>query len=52
MAGREVAALAHAISRTARPLRGSMENIDPLLELVGDARCVLVGEATHGTHEF
>jgi erythromycin esterase-like protein len=29
-----------------------MADLDPLIEFVGDARCVLVGEATHGTHEF
>ena len=27
-------------------------DVDPILELIGDARVVLIGEATHGTHEF
>src|SRR5215208_6569404 len=45
-------ALAHAVGAAARPLRGSTEDFDALLELVADARCVLLGEATHGTHEF
>lgn len=27
-------------------------DLDPLLDRIGDARCVLIGEATHGTHEF
>ena len=36
----------------ARPLTGSARDYDPLLELVGDARVVLLGEATHGTAEF
>jgi erythromycin esterase-like protein len=36
----------------ARELRGSPRDYDPLLELVGDARLVLLGEASHGTHEF
>jgi erythromycin esterase len=27
-------------------------DLDPLLERVGDAHAVLLGEATHGTHEF
>jgi protein-L-isoaspartate(D-aspartate) O-methyltransferase len=27
-------------------------NLDPLLERIGDARVVLIGEATHGTSEF
>lgn len=35
-----------------RPLTGGAEDYQPLLELVGDARLVLLGEATHGTHEF
>ena len=36
----------------ARPLTGSASDYDPLLDLVGDARFVLLGEATHGTAEF
>lgn len=28
------------------------DDLDPLLERVGDARYVLIGEASHGTHEF
>src|SRR4051812_33142132 len=35
-----------------RPLGALMSDFDPLLELVGDARCVLIGEASHGTHDF
>ncbi len=34
------------------PVRGRPEDWDPLLELIGDAPIVLLGEATHGTHEF
>ena len=33
-------------------LRDAARPLDDLLELVGDARIVLLGEATHGTHEF
>ncbi len=36
----------------ARPLSGSADDYDGLLELIGDARFVLLAEATHGTHEF
>ncbi|MGI4843350.1 MAG: erythromycin esterase family protein [Janthinobacterium lividum] len=36
----------------ARPLTGSASDYDPLLDLVGDARFVLLGEATHGSAEF
>ena len=34
------------------PLTGQADDYDQLLALVGDARFVLLGEATHGTHEF
>jgi erythromycin esterase-like protein len=35
-----------------QPLTGAAEDYDPLLDLVGKARFVLLGEASHGTHEF
>jgi erythromycin esterase-like protein len=41
-----------AIDRTAHPLTGESSDYDPLLQLIGDARLVLLGEASHGTHEF
>src|SRR5438270_1191497 len=44
--------LIDAIAETAHPLVDSMEDLEPILELVGDARLVLIGEATHGTHDF
>jgi len=34
------------------PLAGVPADDDPLMELIGDARVVLLGEASHGTHEF
>ena len=52
MASRDDAELADAIAAMARPLRGSTADFDPLMDLIGDARCVLLGEATHGTHDF
>ncbi|HEY5938358.1 MAG TPA: erythromycin esterase family protein, partial [Kofleriaceae bacterium] len=42
---------AEAIARVARPIHGEDE-IDQLVDLVGHARIVLLGECTHGTHEF
>lgn len=35
----------------ASPLR-TPDDLDPLLERIGDARYVLLGEASHGTHEY
>jgi erythromycin esterase-like protein len=43
---------ARAISRQAVPIRGKPDDFDVLLNRIGDARFVLLGEATHGTHEF
>jgi erythromycin esterase-like protein len=44
--------LGRALLPYVHPFSSSMTDFDPVLELVGDASCVLIGEATHGTHEF
>ena len=44
--------LARAIAEKARPLAGAHTDFDALLDRIGDARFVLLGEATHGTHDF
>jgi erythromycin esterase-like protein/predicted phosphoribosyltransferase len=36
----------------ARSLTGVAADYDPLVEMIGEARFVLLGEASHGTHEF
>jgi erythromycin esterase-like protein len=41
-----------ALRREAHPLTGDHGDYDPLLALLGEARIVLLGEASHGTHEF
>ena len=41
-----------AIRQSAHRLTGGAWDLDPLLQKVGDARFVLIGEASHGTHEF
>jgi erythromycin esterase-like protein len=35
-----------------RPLEGRPDDYDELIERIGEARFVLIGEASHGTHEF
>jgi erythromycin esterase-like protein len=44
--------LLDALRQAAVPLTGSQSDYDSLLDRVGDARFVLIGEASHGTHEF
>jgi len=41
-----------AVRTALRGLTGAAGDYDPLLEWIGDARFVLLGEASHGTHEF
>ena len=43
--------LTQALRERAYPLR-EPEDLDPLLERIGDAHCVLLGEASHGTSEY
>ncbi len=43
---------ARTLNRAARPVTGVAEDYDSLLHLIGDRRLVLIGEASHGTHEF
>lgn len=42
----------NAIRPTTRELTGAHSDYDSLLALIGDAHFVLLGEASHGTHEF
>ena len=42
---------AAVIRAAARPITDSAA-YDPLVKLAGEAQCVLIGEASHGTHEF
>src|SRR5437868_9114719 len=43
---------AESVRELALPLSGGANDYDELLELIGGARIVLLGEASHGTHEF
>src|SRR5437764_977845 len=42
----------HLLREAAHPLSHGRPALDPLIDLAGDASFVLIGEATHGTHEF
>lgn len=44
-------ALTAQVRELARPLR-SPEDLDPLLDLIGDSHFVLLGEASHGTADY
>jgi len=44
--------LVDLIRDAAEPLVGSRNDFDGVIDLIGDARFVLIGEASHGTHEF
>jgi erythromycin esterase-like protein len=52
MLGKHAHELVDAVRRSAHPLTGESSDFDPLLKAVGDSRFVLIGEASHGTHEF
>ncbi len=44
--------LSKKIREKAVEMKGTNDVANEILELVGDARFVLIGEASHGTHEF
>jgi erythromycin esterase-like protein len=44
--------VAEAIRASAYPISGASDDYAPLLGLAAQARVVLLGEASHGTHEF
>jgi erythromycin esterase-like protein len=52
MAEAKATRLAEVVRAAARPLEGVPADYDALLEMAGGARFVLLGEASHGTHEF
>ena len=47
-----MSALVEKIRKKAIAFEGANDVADEILTLVGDARFVLIGEASHGTHEF
>ncbi|HVV35011.1 MAG TPA: erythromycin esterase family protein [Acidimicrobiales bacterium] len=52
MARSALAADVDAVRAAAVPITGASDDYDELLRRIGDRRVVLLGEASHGTHEF
>src|SRR6266566_1927475 len=52
MTDTSLAVVNNIIREAAHPVTMASEDYDPLIELIGDAHFVLIGEASHGTHEF
>jgi erythromycin esterase-like protein/predicted phosphoribosyltransferase len=50
--GKGAGAPAEIVRSRAQRLSGDTHDYDALLDAIGGARFVLIGEATHGTHEF
>jgi erythromycin esterase len=48
---RDAAELVEDVRTLSRPLNGD-NDLDPLMEQIGDARYVLLGEASHGTSDY
>jgi erythromycin esterase-like protein len=44
--------VANLIRDNLQPLTGANSDYDPLIRQIGEAEFVLIGEASHGTHEF
>jgi erythromycin esterase-like protein len=44
--------LINSLQKEAHPLSSDPSSWDPLIEKIGDCQLVLLGEASHGTHEF
>lgn len=44
--------LTDVVREAAHPLVGEVDDYDPLMNLIGEASLILIGEASHGTHEF
>ena len=52
MSGQIYQKLIHILTEAVQPLSEQADKYSSLLDKIGDSRFVLIGEATHGTHEF
>jgi erythromycin esterase-like protein len=48
----DAATLVKTVRESAHPLTGTPRDYDLLMEIIGNASFALIGEASHGTHEF
>jgi erythromycin esterase-like protein len=52
MATKEIGSAVRALDESAHPIRGHDDDFAPVLRRAAHASVVLIGEASHGTHEF
>src|SRR3989449_2285630 len=52
MAIAEQTPIIDAVKQASQQLEGNLRDYKPLLKLIGNAQFCLLGEATHGTHDF
>src|SRR5947207_519163 len=52
MQNKQAFGLPNLIREHSQALAGAPSDYDPLIQQIGEARFVLLGEASHGTHEF
>lgn len=52
MAQNRITQISDRLCQNAYPLTGKTTDYNPLMKFIGEASFVLIGEASHGTHEF
>src|SRR5882762_10282637 len=52
MLNKQTIGLTNLIRENSNVLTGTSSDYDPLIQQIGEAPFVLIGEASHGTHEF
>src|SRR6267142_5510557 len=52
MLNQQTFGLTKLVRENSHVLTGASSDYDPLIQQIGEARLVLIGEASHGTHDF
>src|SRR6267142_3311120 len=52
MLNQQTFGLTNLVRENSHVLTGASSDYDPLIQQIGEARLVLIGEASHGTHDF